>query len=308
MTSSNAADEARPHEPVLLNEVLALLKPKPGQVVVDGTLGGGGHSRALLERVGAEGRLIGIDQDPEALERAKANLKEFPNVEFIHSHFSGLDEVLRALNLPSADAVILDVGVSTEQLEKPERGFSFLKEGPLDMRMDLSNPVTARDLIRDLSQEKLESLFRTLGEERWSKRIAAAICRRRVREPIVTTGDLVKIIQEAVPKPARFGPRHPAMRVFQALRIEVNQELRELEAVLPKALKVLKTGGRLAVISFHSLEDRRVKQAFRQWSKEGRAKLLTPKPVGPGEEEIRRNPRSRSAKLRVIEKMETEGK
>ncbi len=301
MASSGAA-EPKSHDPVLLREVLELLHVEPGGVVLDGTLGSGGHAREILKALGPRGRLIGIDQDPEALRRAQENLKEFSNIDYEQGSFAELDKMLDRLNLKKIDAVILDVGLSTEQLEDARRGFSFLKEGPLDMRMDPTRGIRARDLVNDLSQGDLEELFKTCGEERWSRRIAQVICRRRTQRPIETTTELVEVIKQAVPRPYHFGPRHPAMRVFQALRIRVNGELEALEAALPRAFDALRPGGRLAVISFHSLEDRRVKQTFRQWSAEGKAKILTRKPIGASDEEVERNPRSRSAKLRAVEK------
>ncbi len=301
---SSSSPEPRTHEPVLLNEVLALLKPAPGQVVIDATLGSGGHAMALLKQIGPKGRLVGLDQDPEALERAQKTLRPYLNADYFQTHFSQIPEVLEHLNLNVVDAVLLDVGLSTDQLEAAERGFSFLKEGPLDMRMNPENPVTARDLINDLSEKELETLFWEYGEERWSRRIARAIVRERQKQAVETTGALVKIIEKAIPTPARFGPRHPALRIFQALRIRVNGELDALEETLPKAFDALKAGGRLAVISFHSLEDRIVKQTFRRWAEEKKAKILTPKPVQASPEEIQKNPRSRSAKLRAVERTE----
>ncbi len=294
--------DPRLHEPVLLGEVLRLLDPRPGEVVVDATLGSGGHAREILKRIGSKGRLIGIDQDPEALQRAQKNLQDFPQVDYAQENFSRLDKVVLSLNLKAVDAVLLDVGLSTDQLEDARRGFSFLKEGPLDMRRDPEGCLTAQDLVNDLSQGELEKLFRVYGEERWARRIAAAIFRERVKSPIETTGALSELIKRTVPARYRFGSLHPATRVFQALRIAVNRELEALGEVLPKAFEVLSPGGRLAVISFHSLEDRIVKRTFRQWASESKVEVLTRKPIEPGAEEIGRNPRSRSAKLRAIEK------
>ena len=291
------------HEPVLLKEVLAFLNLKPSQRVVDATVGSAGHAREILKQIGPRGRLIAMDQDPEAIRRAKENLKAFPQVEFVEENFSHLNEAMLALNLPALDAVLLDVGISSEQLEEASRGFSFLKEGPLDMRMDPTKSVTASDLVNDLSQEELEDLFRTYGEERWSRRIAQVICRERERKRVETTQELVALIQKAVPRRFHFGRRHPAMRVFQALRIKVNEELEALESALPQALQVLDSGGRMVVISFHSLEDRIVKHTFRAWAEKDEVKVLTQKVVQPTEEETRRNPRSRSARLRAIEKI-----
>ena len=281
---------------------MGLLDPRPGQVVVDATLGSGGHAGEILKRIGPEGRLIGIDQDPEAIGRCRERLKGFSQVEFFQENFSDLDLVLHHLNLEAVDAVIMDVGLSTEQLESAERGFSFLKEGPLDMRMDPGRPLKAGDLVNELSQEDLENIFRRYGEERWSRRIAGAILRERTRRPIETTAELVRLVEKAVPKRFQHGRLHPATRVFQALRIAVNGELQALETGLSKAFRALGPGGRLAVISFHSLEDRIVKRAFRGWAGEGRGRLLTAGPIQPACEELGRNPRSRSAKLRGIEK------
>lgn len=291
------------HAPVLVSETLRLLNLRPGAGVVDATLGSGGHAREILKVIGPDGRLVGIDQDPEAVERAKKSLEGFPQVCTVRENFSGLHEILERLNFREVDAVILDVGVSSEQLEEARRGFSFLKDGPLDMRMDPGRPVTARDLVNDLSQEELERIFRKYGEERWAKRIAGAICRERFQKPIETTAQLVQLVRKAVPRPLSYGPRHPAMRVFQALRIAVNQELQSLERVLPPALTALRSGGRLAVITFHSLEDRIVKRTFREWKDQGKVMILTPKPVTPTPEEVQRNPRARSAKLRGVEKL-----
>ena len=291
------------HQSVLLEEVLALLDPLPGQVVVDATLGNGGHALEILKRIGPQGRLIGIDQDPEAIKRAKENLKSFSRVDYIHENFSRLDQILISLNLRHVDAVLLDIGISSEQLEVASRGFSFMKEGPLDMRMNPSGPITAKDLVNDLSQEELENLFWKYGEERWGRRIAYAICEERLKSPIETTDALVRIIQKAVPKRFHFKGKHPATRVFQALRIKVNEELESLDQALSKVPALLSKGGRFAVISFHSLEDRKVKQTFRAWADKKEMKLLTKKAVKPTEVEIEKNPRSRSARLRVVEKI-----
>ena len=291
------------HQSVLLEEVLALLDPLPGQVVVDATLGNGGHALEILKRIGPQGRLIGIDQDPEAIKRAKENLKSFSRVDYIHENFSQLDQILISLNLRHVDAVLLDIGISSEQLEVASRGFSFMKEGPLDMRMNPSGPITAKDLVNDLSQEELENLFWKYGEERWGRRIAYAICEERLKSPIETTDALVRIIQKAVPKRFHFKGKHPATRVFQALRIKVNEELESLDQALSKVPALLSKGGRFAVISFHSLEDRKVKQTFRAWADKKEMKLLTKKAVKPTEVEIEKNPRSRSARLRVVEKI-----
>lgn len=299
----SSSPESRVHEPVLVEEVLRLIHPEQGQVVVDATLGSGGHAVEILKRIGKQGRLIGIDQDPEAIERAKKNLREFPRVDFVQENFSKLSAILKCLNIETIDAVIIDTGVSTEQLEEPGRGFSFLKEGPLDMRMDPTRPLRAWDLIHGLSQEELGRIFLTYGEERWARRIAGAICRERIRGPIETTTKLAEVVKRAVPMRFHFGPRHPATRVFQALRIAVNEELAVLEEGLPQALAALRPGGRLAVIAFHSLEERIVKRMFREWAARQQVRILTRKPLTPSPEEVQRNPRARSAKLRAVEKM-----
>ena len=294
--------KTKSHEPVLREEVLRFLNPKPGDVVVDATVGSAGHAAAILKCLGRRGRLVGIDQDPEAVRRAQRKLKEFKGAQVVQSNFNHLDKILERLNLDAVDAVLLDVGLSTEQLEAAGRGFSFLKEGPLDMRMNPEGPLRARDLVNDLSQGELEKLLRAHGEGRWAGRIARAILRRRARQPIETTRELAEVIEEAVPRRFHFGRLHPATRTFQALRIRVNDELRALEETLPKALRVLRPGGRIAVISFHSLEDRIVKQCFREGARQGILEILTKKPVEAGPEEVERNPRSRSAKLRVARK------
>lgn len=298
-----SSPEVSPHEPVLLKEVLTLLDLKTGQVVVDGTLGSGGHAREILKRIGPQGRLIGMDQDPNALKRAQASLKGLPNVNYVPRNFSEINQVLSELNLKAVDAVLLDVGLSTEQLEEARRGFSFLKEGPLDMRMNPETSVTAGELVNDLSQGELEGLFRKFGEERWGRRIAKAICREREAKPIQTTTELAHVIESAVPPFARFKRLHPATRVFQALRIEVNRELEALESALPQAFQSLRPLGRMAVISFHSLEDRIVKNTFRTWAQARECEILTRKPIEAGAEEVKKNPRSRSAKLRAIKKV-----
>lgn len=297
-------EPASVHEPVLLAETIGFLNLQPGHVVVDGTLGGGGHAREILKRIGPGGRFIGIDQDPEALERARRNFEGFKQMEFINQNFSSLSEILQTLNLPQVDAVLLDVGISSDQLENAGRGFSFLKEGPLDMRMNPSRGESAGDLINHLPEEELARIFWEYGEERRSRRIARVITEMRQEKPFETTGDLSRAVIRATPRQFHFGARHPAMRVFQALRIAANGELEALKAVLPQALEALRPGGRLAVISFHSLEDRIVKHTFKTFTESGRAEILTRKPVKASEEETAKNPRARSAKLRVLEKID----
>lgn len=288
------------HKSVLLQEAIQYLHLQEGMTVVDGTLGSGGHSAEIVKRIGRQGKLIAIDQDPAAVERSRSVLKEFPQVFFYQENFRNLDNLLNNLNIHYVNAVILDVGFSSDQLEDAERGFSFEREGPLDMRMNPANRFTARDFIHDLSQEELEKVFRDFGEERWARRFAKAICRQREIKPIETTGDLVAAIRSANPFFDR--KRHPATRVFQALRIAVNDELGALSEGLPSIWKRIQPGGRLVVITFHSLEDRIVKNQFREWGQAQEAVVLTKKPVVPSLFEIEDNPRARSAKLRAVEK------
>jgi 16S rRNA (cytosine1402-N4)-methyltransferase len=289
---------------VLLDEVVSALSPKDGARILDGTLGAGGHSAALLEKAGPRGRLLGLDRDPQALEIARARLDERATLE--QASFDEAPEVARRLGLGPFDAILLDLGVSSMQLDRPERGFTFQREGPLDMRMDPRNEVTAATIVNEAEEEELADLIWRLGEERFSRRIAREIVRARLSGPIVTTRALADIIERVVPSPrpkkGKKKPIHPATRTFQALRIAVNEELSRLERALPALLGLLAPGGRLAVISFHSLEDRPVKQTFRAWREEGRVLAVTKKPIVAGDAEIERNPRARSAKLRVIEK------
>ncbi len=279
-------------------------------IAVDGTLGSAGHAYAILQRIIPQGRLIALDQDRAAIERGKEILKEFYQVTFICDNFRHLDKVLDTLNIYNVDAVILDVGLSSDQLEEEKRGFSFEGEGPLDMRMDSTADWTARDVVNDFPQEKLETLFRNSGEQRGARRFARAICYARQKRPIETTRDLAEIICRSLGvkhKEKDSGRtwqfrRHPATRVFQALRIAVNDELGALEEALPKIWQRMKPGGRVAVISFHSLEDRIVKHQFRSWQRSHEGIILTKKPVVASKDEIRDNPRARSAKLRVVER------
>jgi len=291
------------HKSVLLVPVLSHLNLSPGQAVLDATVGSGGHSEAMLKKVTPGGLLIGLDQDQKALERTEKRLKETGG-KFIlrHQNFRFLDQALSFLNIPAVDAVLLDVGVSSEQLDEPDRGFSFMKEGPLDMRMNPAAEQTAQHLIYGLSEKELAGIFSELGEERYAKRIAQRIVSQRAKTRIQTTFDLKKIIEDAVPSHYRFGRLHPATRVFQALRIALNDELNALQEALPKAFECLKPGGRLAVISFHSLEDRIVKQYFVKQKAGSAGTIVTKKPIEADEDEIRENPRSRSAKLRIIER------
>ena len=292
------------HKSVLLDSVLSHLNLLPGQIVLDATVGSGGHSETILRRISPNGLLIGLDQDEEALKRAEARLKSVGG-KFIlkRINFRYLDQTLSLLNIPEVHAVLLDVGISSDQLEAPDRGFSFMREGPLDMRMDQGQDQTAEQLIYGLSEKELVEVFSELGEERFARRIAHKIVSERARKPIKTTFDLKQVVEEVVPSQYRFGRIHPATRIFQALRIAVNDELNALKEALPKAFHSLERGGRLAVISFHSLEDRIVKQYFVKEKNAGAGKIITKKPIEADEIEIKENSRSRSAKLRVIERI-----
>ncbi len=298
--------ETGTHLPVLVAEVLNYLDCRPDRIYVDATVGSGGHARRILEQSAPTGKLIGLDCDPAAIARAKQNLASFGE-RFLpfQKNFRDLKEVLYALSIPAVDGILADLGVSSEQLDDPERGISFRWEAPLDMRLDPEGPLTAQGLIQRLSAEEMEKILREFGEERWAGRIAKAIARQRRLRPLRTTGDLLKVVQGAIP--AYRTRIHPATRTFQALRIAVNQELANLETFLRACPDLLQPGGRLGVISFHSLEDRIVKEHFRKWGKRAKGetppfRILTPKPVPPSAEEIRSNPRARSAKLRAIEK------
>ena len=289
------------HVPVLVEEVMTFLRCEPGRTYVDATLGGGGHASEILKRTAPDGVVIGIDWDEEALSEARNALMPFGDrIRIFRENFTCVPDFVGA---ESADGMLLDLGLSSIQVEKAERGFSFREEGPLDMRMDQRLNHTAADLINRLSSEELEYTLTRYGEERWAKKIAKAIVQEREQDPIRTTQTLRRIVHTAIPR--RFHTRRidPATRTFQAFRIRVNEELDNLEKILETGWKVLKKGGRLCIISFHSLEDRMVKEAFRRLEKEDEMRILTKKPVTPSEEERKRNPRSRSAKLRCAERV-----
>jgi 16S rRNA (cytosine1402-N4)-methyltransferase len=283
------------HIPVLPAEVLHWLDPKPGQIVVDCTVGGGGHSRLIGERIQPGGRVIGLDQDPAMLELARPGLAGLP-VTLVHAAFDQIAEVAQEQGITAVDGIIADLGISSDQLDNPFRGLSFQQDAPLDMRMDPTWGETAADLLRRLPERDLADLIYQFGEERFSRRIARRIVEAREHEPIETSGQLADLVRRSV-HVSRKGPRiDPATRTFQALRIAVNDELGALDRLLARLPDVVKSGGRAVIISFHSLEDRRVKTAFRDsavWQ------VLTKKPVTAGEDEERANPRSRSAKLRA---------
>ncbi len=295
------------HLPVLLNEVLTYLNCQPGRIYVDGTVGSGGHARAILQRSFPSGFLIGLDWDGEAIQRARENLDPFAGrFVLFEENFKNLKAVLDSLSITAVDGVLLDLGISTEQLEDLERGFSFRGDAPLDMRMDRRAARTAQDLLNRLSVSKLGEILRQYGEERWANRIARAIVSRRRQKPIRTSKELVQVIEKSVP--AYRGRIHPATRTFQALRIMVNEELDNLKDLLSQCPGLINPLGRVGIISFHSLEDRLVKKSFRMWAKGERTqvpsfRLLTPKPVTPSMEEVLSNPRARSAKLRAVEKL-----
>ena len=291
------------HVSVMMEEVLEALKPAPGQTFVDLTLGLGGHTREILKRTAPDGRLLGIDKDPRNLDQAKDSLKEFgPRVTLVNDSYKNLAKICYDHGINSVDGILMDLGFSSAHMEDAERGFAFKHEGPLDMRYDPSQEITAEVIINDWSQEDLAKIFRQLGEERNALKIAVAIVRARRKELIETTTALSEIITDVTPGRGRHTKLHPATRVFQALRIAVNDELSALEQALPQALGTLRPGGRLAVISFHSLEDRIVKQTFKKLDGT-KIKIITKRPVTPTAAEIKANPRSRSAKLRVAERM-----
>jgi 16S rRNA (cytosine1402-N4)-methyltransferase len=302
------------HQPVLFTEVMTALAPRPGGSYLDGTLGGGGHAAGLLERSAPDGRLLGLDQDPAALARAAARLAEFgTRAVLARGSFARLDALAENHGFGRFDGILLDLGISSDQLETPERGFAFRTDGPLDMRLDPDGPVTAADLVNSLDADSLADILFQYGEERRSRRIARAIVAAR---PIPTTGRLAEVVARAAG--GHKGGIHPATRTFQALRIAVNEELDALAAALPQAIGRLAAGGRMAVISFHSLEDRIVKSGFRDAAADclcppelpecrcnhtATLSLMTRKPITPAAAEIDANPRSRSAKLRVAQRL-----
>ncbi len=304
------------HVSVLLKECIENLHIKQDGIYVDGTMGGGGHSLAICQRL-TTGRLIAIDQDLHAHEAAKKTLQNhLQKITFVHDNFGNMKSILQSLHINQVDGILLDIGVSSHQLDESQRGFSYQQDAPLDMRMDDTRDFSAYDVINTYSEEKLNKIIFEYGEERWAKRIAKFIVEQRKQKPIQTTGQLVDCIKRAVPKGARKEGPHPAKRTFQAIRIEVNQELAMLEKAITESTEFLKPKGRLCIITFHSLEDRIVKNAFRLQENpctcpkefpvcicenKPRAKVITKKPILPSQEELEQNHRSRSAKLRVLE-------
>ncbi|HHZ14244.1 MAG: 16S rRNA (cytosine(1402)-N(4))-methyltransferase RsmH [Caldicoprobacterales bacterium] len=304
------------HIPVLFNETIEMLNLKPGQIIVDATLGGGGHAGGILERIAPDGTLIGIDRDPNALAAARAHLKEYgDSLITVHGNFNDLGTILGKLNIPYINGLVMDLGVSSHQLDEKSRGFSYQDDAPLDMRMDPTQPFSAMNVVNEYEEKQLAKIILEYGEERWAARIAKFIVENR---PIHTTGELTEIIKAAIPAKARRQGPHPSKRTFQAIRIEVNGELEILEGAIETAVNFLESGGRLCVITFHSLEDRIVKNTFRRLErpctcppdspicicdKKASIKILTRKPITPSKYEIDENPRSRSAKLRACQKL-----
>lgn len=311
------------HEPVMLAEVLEWIRPTPGGVYCDGTLGGGGHSGAILRAAGPEARLYGIDRDEIAIAAARERLREYPGFRAIHGNFHDAKALLAAAGAPALDGALLDLGVSSPQLDTPERGFSYHEDAPLDMRMDRSQGRTAAELLNSATEQELAGIIRDYGEEKWAARIARMICEHRAVKPLETTFDLVDAVDAAIPKAVRRkDDGHPARRTFQAIRIRVNDELDPLEQALRDFVDCLAPGGRICVITFHSLEDRIVKRTFKTLEnpcicppkapictcgRKPSVKVLGGGAVAPSGEETARNPRARSAKLRIAEKLDRKG-
>ena len=306
------------HVPVLFDEVMDALAVKPGGTYVDGTVGGGGHSSGICERLSGSGHLVAVDRDTEALAAAEKRLEPYTcEKTFVHANYSDI-KAIEAAAKGKVSGILLDLGVSSYQLDNPERGFSYMNDAPLDMRMDASDRLTAYEVVNGYSEEELARIIKDYGEERWARRIAEFIVRERKNSPIETTEALTEIIKAAIPAKARRTGPHPAKRTFQAIRIEVNDELGHLREAVEKLPDLLESGGRIAVITFHSLEDRIVKTEFERrldpctcpkefpvcvCGKKADVKRVTRKPVVPDEKETEENPRARSAKLRVLEKL-----
>ena len=303
------------HIPVLLKEIIEILNPQPAEFFIDGTVGSAGHAIEIIKRISPNGMFLGIDWDKEAIAKCKSQIANRKNVILVNGNYADLPEILREKKLGRADGLLLDLGMSSEQLERSGRGFSFLKNEPLDMRYQFqevrppdidgqylggrtSQILTAAKVVNSFSEKELADIFFKYGEERFSRQIVKKIIEERKIKPIKTTFDLVEIIQKAIS--FRRSRLHPATKVFQALRIYVNDELENLEKLLKNLGKIIKNKGRVAIISYHSLEDRLVKNYFREMARQGKAKILTKKPIKPTFEEIRQNPRARSAKLRAI--------
>lgn len=306
------------HQPVLLQETIENLKIKPEGIYVDGTIGGAGHAVEVCKRLSGSGRLIGIDQDADAIEAARSRLIQYKErVTILRGNYCNLTEMLKQEGIQSVDGILLDLGVSSHQLDDAERGFTYREDVPLDMRMDRRQALSAREVVNDYDEKELYRIIRDYGEERYAKNIARHICRARQEQPIATTGQLTEIIRASIPVKARAAGGHPAKRTFQAIRIEVNRELEVLQDSLEGMIDFLNDGGRICVITFHSLEDRIVKNIFRKaenpctcppdfpvcvCGKKPKGIIVTRKPVVPSEEEMKTNTRSKSSKLRVFER------
>lgn len=306
------------HVSVLLDECINALNIKEDGIYVDCTLGGAGHSSEIVKRLSSDGRLIGFDQDKDALKAAGERLKDYKNVTYVHSNFYAIYDVLTDLGIDGVDGILMDLGVSSYQLDNGERGFSYMQDAPLDMRMNRENEFSAYEIVNTYSEEELYRIIKEYGEEKFAKRIASFIVKNREEKNIETTLELVEIIKAAIPAKARREGPHPAKRTFQAIRIEVNKELEIISKTILDGVKKLNKGGRMAIITFHSLEDRIVKKEFKdlatdcicpsylpicQCDKEALVKVITRKPILPTTEEVEENPRSRSAKLRVAERI-----
>lgn len=307
------------HKPVLLDECIEALRIKPNGVYVDGTAGGAGHSSVIASHLGEDGKLLALDQDETAVAVAGERLSVYgKRAEVVRSNFREVEQVCRERGIERIDGMLLDLGVSSYQLDTAERGFSYRADAPLDMRMDVRNPISAMQVVNEYSEDQLRRILFEYGEERFSSRIASNIIRERERAPIKTTGELVEIIKRSIPAAARDGGHHPAKRTFQALRIEVNAELDVIAPAIESAVRLLNPGGRIAIITFHSLEDRIVKQAFTKLSSgctcpksfpvcvcgnRPQVKIVTRKPILPSDAELAYNLRAHSAKLRVAEKL-----
>lgn len=305
------------HVSIMLNECIEGLNIKPNGIYVDGTLGGAGHSSEIVKRL-KDGMLIGIDQDKDALKASIERLKDYDNVKFVHNNFANIKDVLLDLGIEGVDGILLDLGVSSYQLDTPERGFSYMHDAKLDMRMNRDSDITAYDVVNFYTKERLTEIIKEYGEEKWASRIADFIVKQRAVKPIETTYELVDVIKAAIPASARREGPHPAKRTFQAIRIEVNREIEILEKAINDCLDVLNPEGRLCVITFHSLEDRIVKNVFKYrqnpctcppsfpvcvCGKKPDVEVITKKPIVPSQEELELNPRSRSAKLRIAKKI-----
>ena len=305
------------HKPIMLSECIKGLNIKPDGIYVDGTLGGAGHSKEIAKRLSKDGLLIGIDRDDDALKAAKENLKEFQNVKFVKDNHDNIKQILEDLEIEKVDGILLDLGVSSYQLDERNRGFSYLGENELDMRMDKTQELTAQKVVNTYSEEKLANIIYEYGEERFSRQIAKNICEERKQKEIVTTKQLVEIIEKSIPR-SKQNDGHPAKRTFQAIRIEVNDEIKPLYNTIKNCIECLNDNGRLCVITFHSLEDRAVKNAMNDakgkctcpsdlpycvCGAKSLGKIITRKPIVATEEELEQNSRSKSAKLRIFERV-----